>query len=292
DLISRYMQLDYMIAGGQYSVSIKDTATLCASYWNYLDDLRSYYNTGTPDSFFQREITIARAEKLYRDLQERYPLGESDTRNPRHMKLPKPLGSEGPVKYYFPVPAPFPSAYLYINNFKPGLTTMKQVDDYFTGIFNKKGYEGHLRYYYVQSGFALTTNLEKINKDGSPVSGSQRWNVSVGGNGSFSLYQTFKSIFFETESDFRIIGLVVYPGKITVRNGSESIGSFQDLLTDSYPSLPPDLYDVTLPQKALNILIYDFHQSDIGKVPMLDVSKRLSVKDHLEKSELIQLLFR
>ena len=53
DLLSRYMQLDYMIAGGHYSVSIKDTSQVCTSYWIYLDDLRYDYNTGQPDSFFQ-----------------------------------------------------------------------------------------------------------------------------------------------------------------------------------------------------------------------------------------------
>ena len=123
-------------------------------------------------------------------------------------------------RYYFPIPAPFPSAYLYINNYKPGLKTMKEVDDYFKNIFNRNGYAGHLHYYYVQSGFAVTTSLEKINKNGSPVSGTQRWSVSIGGNGSLSLYETFKSIFFDTESDFRIIGLVISPSAATVQNNA------------------------------------------------------------------------
>ena len=202
------------------------------------------------------------------------------------------VGSEGPVKYYFPIPAPFPSAYLYINNFKPGLTTMKQVDNYFKNVFNKKGYAGHLHYYYVQSGFALTTSLEKINKDGSPVSGSKRWSVSIGGNGSFSLYETFKSIFFTTESNFRIIALIISPNAASVQRSPSSIGAMQDLLTYSYPSLPKALEDFSLPQKTLTVLVYNFYQSDIGKVPMLDVSKRLTVKDHLGKSGLIPLLYR
>lgn len=290
DLISRYLQLDYIINGGKYATTVKDTATLCGSYWNYLNDLRSYYATGTPDSFFRREVDTVQAKKLYRDLIKKYQLCESEFTNPKHVKMPKAVGSEGPTKYYFPIPAPFPSAYLYINNYKPGLVTMKQVDDYFESLFNKKGYGGHLHYYYVESGFAVTTDLEKINKDGSPVNGIQRWSVSVGGNGSLSLYETFKSIFFATESDFRIIGLVVYPGKVTVQSNAASIGAVEDLLNYSYPALPADLYNFTLPKKALNVLIYDFHQSDIGKVPELNVSNKVTARKHLERSGLEGLL--
>ena len=66
----------------------------------------------------------------------------------------------------------------------------------------------------------------------------------------------------------------------------------QDLLTYSYTSLPKDLENFSLPQKTLTVLIYNFYQSDIGEVPMLDITKRLTVKDHLEKSGLIPLLYR
>ena len=66
-------------------------------------------------------------------------------------------------KYFFPIPAPFPSAFRYINNYKPGLKKMKEVDDYLKVIFNGAGYKGHTQYYYVNSGYAMTTSLEAIN---------------------------------------------------------------------------------------------------------------------------------
>lgn len=300
ELISQYLQLSYVInqkvPADSNHLSLYN---LYNSYHQFVRTLRpgdSFHfmiDDGIlpKDKFFNKELNKIVCDSLYTLLQKKFPF--------KFIQVAKDerLGATGPydapkTKYYFPIPAPFPSTLLYINNFQPTLTTMKQVDNYFKKIFNKKGYAGHLHYYYVESGYAFTTSLEKINKDGSPVSGSKRWSVSIGGNGSFSLYETFKSIFFATESNFRILGFIIAPDAATVQRSPASIGAMQDLLTYSYPSLPPDLEDFSLPKKTLTILVYNFYQSDIGKVPMLDVSSRLSVTDHLEKSGLIQLLPR
>lgn len=298
DLISKYLQLSYLIkekqAGDTNHLSLYN---LYHSYFDFIeklnpgDSLHFWKDDGIiqKDSFFKKELNQSSCDSLYALLQKNFPY--------RYIPIEPEnrVGSTGPynpnnTKYYFPIPAPFPSAYLSYNNFKPGLITMKQVDTYFKKILNKKGYAGHLHYYYVESGYAFTTSLEKINKDGSPVNGSKRWSVSIGGNGSFSLYETFKSIFFATESNFRIIGFIIAPEAATVQSSPTSISTMQDLLTYSYPSLPPDLEDFSLPKKTLTILVYNFYQSDIGKVPMVDVSGRLSVKDHIEKSGLGELL--
>lgn len=298
NLISQYLQLSYIIK----EKAIDDTNhinlyKLYDSYRSFIrllspeDSLHFEYDDGIlpKDNFFREELNKSVCDSLYTLLQKKFPY-EYFPVEPDMLAGANAHYNPGPTKYYFPIPAPFPSAYLYINNYKPGLVTMRQVDDYFKNIFNKKGYGEHLHYYYVQSGFAVTTDLEKIDKDGSPVSGSKRWSVSVGGNGSFSLYETFKSIFFATESDFRIIGLVISPSAAAVQSNTASVGAMQDLLKYSYPSLPKDLEIFSLPQKTLTVLIYDFHQSNIGKVPMLDVSKRLSARTHLERSGLGELL--
>ena len=304
DLISRYLQLKKVLKTNKSDESICDINWAC--YNAFIEDLNpddktqfgieNASNQIFKDDFFRRELDAATCEKLRRQLIKkcgniRYPAGILDYDNdgvPDYnvTKLAKPMSE----RYYFPVPAPFPSSYLFLNDYKPSLVTMKQVDDYFTNIFNKKGYAGQLHYYYVESGFALTTSLEKINSDGSPVSGNTRWSVSIGGNGSLSLYETFKSIFFATESNFRIIGLIISPKAATLQKSPSAFGGIQDLLIYSYTSLPGDIKDFSLTKKTLTILIYNYYQSDIGKVPMLDVSKRLSVKDHLEKSGLQELM--
>jgi hypothetical protein len=299
DLISQYLQLSYVVKGRANDSNRIDLYNLYHSYHNFIEQLSpedtlhfgDNYDDGIipKDNFFNGELNKSASDSLYKLLQKRFPYEYAPVASDMMLGASAPY-NPGATRYYFPIPAPFPSAYLSVRNYKPGLATMKQVDDYFKSILNKKGYRGHLHYYYVQSGFALTTSLEKINKDGIPVRGSKRWSVSVGGNGSFSLYETFKSIFFATESDFRIIGLVISPFAAAVQTNAASIGAMQDLLRYSYPSLPGDLQNFSLPQKTLTVLIYDFHQSDIGKVPMLDVSKRLSARIHLERSGLGELL--
>ena len=204
-------------------------------------------------------------------MKKRYSLEDTPDK-PKHMALPSMIGNEsGGGKYFFPIPAPRPSALLYIDNFKPALNTYKQVDNYLGNIFNSAGYSGRMHYYYVTSGYAVTTSLEKINEDGSPASGDQRWAVSVSGNGSFSLYQTFKSIFFETESNFRIFALIMSPVKATVQSSASSLAAINELIQYSYPSLPRDLEDVVPPSKTLSVLVYQYKQSDVGKVPMLEI---------------------
>ncbi len=304
DLISRYLQLKKVLKAND------SVETSCEANWScfnaFIDDLNpddkmQFGNEYIPDQiskddFFREELDAATCVKLRRQLIKkcgniRYPAGIVDSDNDGVVDyVDAEMAAPMSKRYYFPVPAPFPSTYKYITDYKPGLKTMKQVDDYFTNIFNKKGYTGHLHYYYVESGFTLTTSLEKINNDGSPVSGSARWSVTSGGNSSLSLYETFKSIFFETESNFRIIGLIVSPLAATLQKSPSTFGGMQELLIYSYPELPADLKDFSIDKKTLTVLIYNYYQSDIGKVPVLDVSKRLSVEDHLKKSGLQELL--
>ena len=292
DLIAKYLQL-YYLAGKENTLKMKmeDRFTLQNNYFSFNEELIQFYKTNQADSFFIKEINEATSKRLYQKLNNKYPLSGDDLNKPKHMALPSMLGNDGPPgKYYFPIPAPRPSAALYVNNFKPSLSTYKQVDNYLVNIFNGGGYNGRMHYYYVKSGFAITTNLEKIDADGSPASGEQRWNVSVSGNGSFSMYQVFKSIFFDTESNFRIFALVVSPGKAAVQSGPSSLSAMTDLIKYSYPSLPADLNDVVLSAKTLSILVYQYKQSDVGEVPVLEIKQPISLQKHLSNSGLGTLL--
>lgn len=291
ELISKYLQL-YYLAGKQSNIKInpEEQNILFNNYFMFNDDLDHYLESGLVDSFFIKEINSSTSKRLYRRLRKKYPLKDMSG-NPKLMASPNMMATErGEGKYFFPIPAPRPSALLYIENFKPALNTYKQVDNYLTNIFNSAGYNGRMHYYYVKAGYAITTSLEKINADGSPASSPQRWNVSVGGNGSFSLYQTFKSIFFETESNFRIFALVVSPNKATVQSSASSLAAMNELIQYSYPSLPEDLENVVPPTKTLSILVYQYKQSDVGKVPMLDVKNPIPVQKHLTNSGLGALL--
>jgi hypothetical protein len=63
-----------------------------------------------------------------------------------------------------------------------------------------------------------------------------------------------------------------------------------DLLKKSYTVLPNDLRDVRMKDKTLTVLVYHFFQSDIGQVPVLDLSKRLTAFQHLERTRTLHNL--
>ena len=227
-------------------------------------------------------------DELYKLLKNKYPFElfsvssvKAELFNHPDKKLPR---------YYFPNPAPFPSTYKFIYNFQPLKKSMKQVDVYLSSILHNAGYKNHLQYYYVQSGFAITSSLEKIDKNGTPAEASKRWEVSAKGNSSFSFYEVFKSIFFETESSFRMFAFIIAPKQVGLQSSPGTLSEMQELIRYSYPSLPGDVKNLSLINKTLSILVYQFVQSDIGEVPMLEIKNVLPVETHLKKSNLYEII--
>ncbi len=291
-LLSRYMQLYYLSGGkAKTGITIRNKENLYQSFEALEWDIESYLRNGEATEFFKGEISDSTLKILYKKLQQRYPYQLKQLSNPKHMALPK-MVPPGNRKYFFPEPAPFPSAALYVQNFLPAQKTMKQVDQVIVNIFNSAGYNNQLHYYYVGTGFAVTTSLEKIDDNGAPVSGSKRFHVSEVGNESFSFYQVFKSIFFETKSSFRIFAFVVSPGQVSVQSKPTSISGMQDLISNSHPTLPADLENLQFTPKWLSAFVYHFVQSDIGEVPMLKTKNALPVETHLRQSKLEKLIGR
>lgn len=296
DLISRYLQLSYIV---EKASSVKNITSLYYNYSDFVKDLKPddsfNFNESSEipkDNFFRKELDTVACNMLYSKLEKKFPYKieadeeyDSDKDGVGNM-----MDMEG--KYYFPIPVPFPSSKISINHFHPELKTMKQTDNYIKKCFIDAGYTGRLHYFYIQdSGFAMTTGIEKIKKNGSPASPDERWNLTISNNGNISLYQIFKSIFFATESDYRMISCIIAPHEVKVSKKSFSINQMNNLIQNSYSSLPTDLENLILPDKTLTILVYHFYQSDVGEVPLLDTKEKLTVQNHLvNTSALARLL--
>ncbi len=305
DLISKYLQLKYLATDEQSPVPMGfNVGKLYSAYrdFNYGADriIRD-----EKDKFFEEELNAEVRANLYDRLQGKFPFRELAFRPP-----PKELGrilssdrdnSQAVMqmapelvgsKYFFPNPAPFPSARLIIEDFKPGLTTLSQVDTDLSGTLDNAGYAGQLHYYYDLDGFALATSLEKFNTDGSAVPNDRRFVESLGGDGKFSYFEIFKSIFFDVESEFRMFAFVVASKAATTSDEDEPMTApfVGQLLENSYPSLPEELKSRSLQEKKLTVLVYHFHQDDIGEVPMLDVSGEITAEVHLKNAGLIAII--
>ncbi len=238
------------------------------------------------DTFFNKELGSAVCTALLRLLKENYAEDSLEYSVSREIKTEPPVQT----RYFFPEPAPFPSAVAVIPHFQPGLKTMKDVDKFLRKKLDGAGYDGRCQYYYATDGFAITTSLEKIKRDGGRLPADERWNLSYGKDVKFSVYSIFKTIFFSADGYFRILAFVISSKEATRSADPASFSSMNRLLKNCYAALPGELEDLSLPDKALTALVYNFYQSDIGEVPVLDTRQLLTIQDHFHNTPLMNLL--
>ncbi|WP_289029860.1 hypothetical protein [uncultured Algoriphagus sp.] len=302
-LISNFLQLKYISKKNKYvgstyelhkAMNDLEIELNLADSSRFLDYSNNYRNDIPKDDFFRSEFTQETINYLREELLKKFTVDPDD--RPElllgHSMEERNLETMIPTKFYFPKIAPFPSAKIAIPNFLEDSVRLEQVDNFIKKSFEDAGYKERLHYFYLhEPGFAVTTGIERIQKDGSPKTPeTSRWDLSGGFEGSLSLYRIFKAIFFATESDFRIIACIVSPNEAITSIEATSFSTFTSLMENYYSSLPPDLREVELPNKTLTILVYHFLQSDIGEVPVLDISKRLTVSQHLEKTRSLKSL--
>ncbi|MCX6303550.1 MAG: hypothetical protein NT040_01140 [Bacteroidetes bacterium] len=291
DLIKRYLYLLYIAREKRDHIDISRLYTEYRSFVSALDPadtltFRYPDSVIKKDTFFNKEIGSVTCAALLQLLKKNYPEDTLDYIVNKSIRTDSPV----PTKYVFPHPAPFPSAVAVVPHFHPGLKTMTDVDKFLRKNLDRAGYDGRCHYYYAADGFAITTSLEKIKRDGSQLPANERWNLSYGSDGKFSVYTIFKSMFFATDGSFRILAFVVSSQEAERTTTAPSFSAMSQLLKNSYAALPQDLEDSSLPDKALTTLVYNFYQSDIGEVPVLDTRQLLTVRDHFRNTHLMNLL--
>lgn len=289
DLISRYIQLKYIASErNTRTLNNHDLELLYGNYDNFVDDVKK-----ERDVFIQKELNSEVREALYRELKKKYPyqrlhlLYSIDSLHTGRDTDADGIYDKSITHYFFPNPAPMASADHAVTNYKSGMTTLGDVNGHMGGILKTAGYEGQMHYYYHElNGFALTTSLEKFNTDGSKIESDERWIDGLGSNDKFSYYEIFKSLFFEIASEFRMFAFIISSKRISMGSTPLTAGLAEELLKNSYPTLPEDLKTQIVRDKNLTILVYHFHQNDIGEVPELNLSRDLSALEHLRIASL------
>ncbi|MFC5624132.1 hypothetical protein [Algoriphagus winogradskyi] len=287
DLLSRYVQLKYVVSKRTRVGRNFNKRLLYDQFYDFKSSV-----TSERDKFIKEELNPKVLEALYRELCNKFPLDKDnlgeELSNGGSAMVQMPSNS---LQYYFfPNPAPLASANFIKADFKPSLSTLGQVDSFLRKDLVEAGYKNQLHYYYDMDGFALTTSLEKFRIDGSSVPTEQRFTQNLGGDGKFTYFEIFKSMFFKVESEFRMFAFIVASNPATMSNVAMTPGVSQQLLKNSYDTLPDDLKKTSLPNKVLSIFVYHFHQNDIGEVPELDLSGKLTVQDHLKTAGLLNIV--
>ncbi|MBB6325086.1 hypothetical protein FHS59_000701 [Algoriphagus iocasae] len=215
------------------------------------------------------------------------------------VKFDPPLTQEEPIvmysqeiqKKFFPSPPPKASAKYFVSNYKSELSNLGQVDTFLKGKLASKGFTNQLHYYYFnQNGFAIATSLEKFNLDGSEVPNDKRFIKSLGSEDHFSYFEIVKSMFLDIESEYRMFTFIIDSNEADPA-GEGLSGTFSEqILLNSYKELPADLKEKVISPKVLTVLVYHFHQNDIGEVPELVLGGNINVQDYLQKAGLASII--
>ncbi|MEI7869313.1 MAG: hypothetical protein WCI11_15605 [Candidatus Methylumidiphilus sp.] len=87
--------------------------------------------------------------------------------------------------------------------------TLKDIDVQITKALRQIGHTEY-SYFPVPHGYALVAHIEKIQKDGTPITGLERWEAKLGFNDdNSSVKQFFKVLFTSNKGYYRMIVFVI-----------------------------------------------------------------------------------
>lgn len=314
EVIFRYVELMSLLKSRNSRQADHDLLNSKYKYWiNRLNSVK--------DEFIQKELNAQVVEEVKKSVNNTAKKntatkpsggGISGGNRPKPIINPRPgLGQIGGIeppimeesvpesipyslkmeKNYFPSPPPKASATHVVSNYKEGLASLNQVDAFFKSILENKGYKGQLHYYYFnQVGFALATSLEKFNLDGSPVAEEKRFVESMGSENQFSYFEIVKSMFLDIESEYRMFTFIIDSKQAKPSDYSLSAPFSEQILSNSYKELPEDLKALVVAPKTLTVLVYHFHQNDIGEVPELELTENLTIQEYLQHAGLTPII--
>lgn len=191
----------------------------------------------------------------------------------------------------FPMPPPKPSTTDNLpTSFINACKTVGEVDKKLSAALSDCGY---LRksYFYVPNGFAMVTQFESINADGSPKQGTERWVASGALKNNFTINEYFKRLLFAKKGFYRTIVFILSDDFLT-NNGKEATSSeAKKWLETGANKLPKAVAALTLNNEySLDALIYEFKKSENDAEAILLDPSPITGRTHLTKTNIIQKL--
>lgn len=176
----------------------------------------------------------------------------------------------------------------------PGAQTalLGDVNHRLVAALESSGYVGK-SYYAVPDGFALVTQLEQINADGTSRPVPDRWAANVGTLRSFSLSEYLKALFTANVGHYRIIVFVLTPHPFSQSDAKVTREQALSWIPKGANQLPSSIAEQAFtPDFACTALIYEFEELHAGAAATLVAPSNLSGRDHLSKSNVLSALGR
>lgn len=167
------------------------------------------------------------------------------------------------------------------------VTYLRDVDQKLKDALESNEY-ARVSYFAVPNGFAMVTQLEHINTDGTSRV-ADRWKSvdEVGTLGEFSLGNYLKALFTANPGYYRVIIFVVTSQPFTQSNTSLSSEKAQAWLSEGLDRLPQPIANIKFTEKyKATALIYEFRKFESEKNAIISDPSKLSGRLHLEKAKL------
>lgn len=161
-------------------------------------------------------------------------------------------------------------------------TTLADVAEKLEKALKLADYE-EWSYYAVPRGFALATHLEKIESDGTPLPGADRWKIGTPTLANLSLLAFIKALAGAPAGDYRAIVFVVTDAQWVQTAAAPSEEQIQGWAGGGANALPATLGAMRFSDAyRAQALVYQFRKKGTKKAEYV-LPSRVSGETHLEK---------
>jgi hypothetical protein len=192
----------------------------------------------------------------------------------------------------FPWPPPQCAQRQTINeNLIYGNQKLSDVDTRLRRALAAHGYD-HSSYFQVPNGFAIVTQLEQFNSDGTPKSGNNRWTDYPVQENFDGLWNYFKSLVMPSAGYFRVFVFVVTDNPYNQQSRKVSKEEAAGWLSQGFNRLPREIGDQAVNAgHYLDVLVYEFEAPQSTKRCTQKCPCLMGCSDHLNRSGLGKLGF-
>lgn len=169
-------------------------------------------------------------------------------------------------------------------------SNLGEVDSILVAALHLLGYEQH-SYFSLPKGFAILTPIEQIHKDGSSLSGAERWQDYPAGGSFAGLLDYLSSLLVPRHGYFRLFVFTVTDRPITNNQQKITASSAKAWLQSGGQWLPDVIgREPFTKSHRTNIFIYEFSAAEDTKVLKPCCNEHvLTIAQHLARSGLIRL---
>lgn len=192
----------------------------------------------------------------------------------------------------FPWPVPKPSTkWVLDDRFFAKAHTLSQVNQQLSDALRKSQYPNSA-YYLIPNGFALVSQIEQIEPDGTPKPLPDRWSLKVNPLQTFTLSNYLRLLFTAATGHFRVVVFLVTNATNQSNTPEPDIKIVKDWVNGGGDFLP----DVVGKQPYgtdyhVTALIYEFQKPENGQARPVSPSKAPG-QEHLTKSNFMANLSR